>query len=277
MKNGRDISREYTSAFDETVAIISSPGQQCYYHWLLQVIPRLKILSDSKLTYDKIYIYADNFKYSWQKDSLFKMMDYLSIPHEKLLFIEKDIIVQAKKGLIPSVPWIPSKSFFWKAELAWYKKLFKDVFIDENKKTPSRIFISRSKAQYRRIKNEVALMHLLQEKGFISYCLEDLTIAEQAALFNNAKVIVGPHGSGWANLIFCNPETLIIEIDHGIQGEEQRSAFKGMAKRMLCSYHAFYTDIIDPTNCPEKIDHPINQDMTVDIIAFDHFLQKLNI
>lgn len=281
MRDDRDISTEELMYFDGTLAVISSPGQQCYYHWLLQVIPRLKILHDSKLDYDKIYLYADNFNFSWQKETLYRVMDFFGILHSKLLFVYKKNIVQAKKLLVPSVPWLPSKSQFWDVKPEWFKSFFKDVFIDqtlmsETKQTSKHVFISRSKANYRRINNELVLMELLSKKGFVSYCLEELSISEQVALFNNAEIIVGPHGAGWTNLIFCNPQTKIIEIDHGLKGDEQRSSYKGLAEYMGCFYYPFYTDCLELTDCPENILDPVNQDMTVDLAAFEQFLKVSN-
>ncbi len=35
---------------------------------------------------------------------------------------------------------------------------------------------------------------------------------DQIALFNSAKVIVGNHGAGFANLVFCKKNTKIIEF-----------------------------------------------------------------
>ena len=37
---GRDITQRNQLFFDGSLAVISSPGQQCYYHWLLQVLIR---------------------------------------------------------------------------------------------------------------------------------------------------------------------------------------------------------------------------------------------
>ncbi len=275
----RDISTEEKMFFEGTLAVISTPGQQCYHHWLLQAVPRLKILADSHCPYDKIYVYAGNLKHRWQKDALYTVMDYLAIPHNKLLFVEDDTIVQAQKLLVPSVPWNPwvMNLEFWTYPFKWYKKFFNDVFVCTAQQTPKRIFISRAKAPCRRIRNEEALMELLAALGFVSYSLEDLSIQEQATLFKNAEVIVGPHGAGWTNLIFCKPGTKIIEIDHGVKGgeEDQRSVFKGMAKWMGCAYYPFYTDLVEPTDYTENIHEPINHDMTVDCDAFERLLRCL--
>jgi len=280
MKNSRDITKEEPIYFDGSLAVISSPGQQNYYHWMLQVLPRLKILAESKIHYDKIYLFADNFKYQWQKDSLNGVMNYLNIPQDKLLFTNKsNSVIEAKKLIVPSVAWLPSKNNFWHIWhynlLIWYKKFFQDVFV-KKMNTPKRIFISRSKAGYRRISNESDLFESLSKLGFISVRLEDMSIFEQATLFNNADIIVGPHGAGWTNLIFCKPNTKIIEIDHGVKGE-QRSSFKGMAKFMNCIYYPFYVGLLEETDCPENVLDPINQDLEVDIDRFEMFLRKYEI
>lgn len=38
------------------LAIVASPGSQCYYHWMFQILPRLKILKDLNIEYDALYI-----------------------------------------------------------------------------------------------------------------------------------------------------------------------------------------------------------------------------
>jgi capsular polysaccharide biosynthesis protein len=42
--------------------------------------------------------------------------------------------------------------------------------------------------------------------------LESMSVIEQAALFSQAEIIIAPHGSGLTNLIFCQPNTKVIEL-----------------------------------------------------------------
>lgn len=73
------------------------------------------------------------------------------------------------------------------------------------------IIISRKKALCRRVINEDELNQSLAKRGFLPYILEDLDFPTQVKLFAQAKIIVGPHGAGFSNMIFSqNP--IILEV-----------------------------------------------------------------
>lgn len=75
-----------------------------------------------------------------------------------------------------------------------------------------RIYVSRAKVARRRVTNEGELTAALADAGFATVCLEELTWADQIAAFRAARVVVGPHGAGLANLVFCAPETRVVEL-----------------------------------------------------------------
>jgi len=251
--------------FDSSLAVISSPGQENWYHWLLQVLPRLKILAESGCEFDRIYV--NDLLYPWQKESLLIACTMLNIPHEKIAPYEGNILIQAKTLIVPSVPFIPSKER--KVLPTWLKNFLYDSFLKEPAQTttPERIYISRSKANSRRIAHEEKLMEILKPHDFTLIYLEDLSVYDQATLFHHAKIIIGPHGSGFANLIFAKPGTTIIEIDHGLEGEDQRSYFKRFAGLMNCYYFPFYADFID--------EEGLEQDIYIDCDTFKNFIEKV--
>ncbi|MBI2352787.1 glycosyltransferase family 61 protein [Candidatus Dependentiae bacterium] len=85
----------------------------------------------------------------------------------------------------------------------------------QNKSFPNfsqKIFVSRKDTQFRNMINEDEIFSLFQPYGFVRYSLSKLPLLEQIALFHNAKIIVAAHGTGLTNLIFCKPETTVIEI-----------------------------------------------------------------
>lgn len=261
-----NLAEEESTYFNGHLAVISSPGQENWYHWLFQVLPRLKILSDSNVKYDKIYI--DNLKYSWQRESLSIILDILHIPTDRLFLKDGDAIIQAANLIVPSIPHIPSKFPHFPQ---WLKTFIRNSFLkaDVSPLQPEKIYISRAKASTRRILNETAMLQFLREKGFEIVCLEDLPIRKQAELFHSAKIIVGPHGSGFANLIFSTPETRVIEIDHRLPGEEQRSYYKRLSEHMGCHYDPFYVGLAN--------EDELDNDLYIDIPAFEEFLEKTNV
>ena len=60
----------------------------------------------------------------------------------------------------------------------------------------------------------------LKAKDFNIITFSDYSISDQIKLFYNANNIVGLHGAGFANIVFCNPNTKIIEL-RGIHSGKQ--------------------------------------------------------
>ena len=52
----------------------------------------------------------------------------------------------------------------------------------------------------------------LKKKGFAILKVGKLNFFEQIHLFQNAKIIIGAHGAAFANLIFCKPNTKVLDI-----------------------------------------------------------------
>jgi capsular polysaccharide biosynthesis protein len=92
-----------------------------------------------------------------------------------------------------------------------YLKENKQLKFDQ--KTNIGILIFR-KEQLRNLVNVVEVYEmLLNEFPTIDWQIFDsLSFSETVNLFNNAKIIIGPHGAGFANMIFSPNNTKIIEL-----------------------------------------------------------------
>jgi len=75
-----------------------------------------------------------------------------------------------------------------------------------------RLFIDRSDARSRRIVNFNELLPVFASLGLEPVQLAGRSLAEQAALFHDASLIVANHGAALANLVFCRPGTRVIQI-----------------------------------------------------------------
>lgn len=77
---------------------------------------------------------------------------------------------------------------------------------------PKRIYVARTDASRRRMIAEDDLVHILVARGFHLVTPGALSLAEQVRLFAGASVVVGLHGAGLTNIVFCQPGILVYEI-----------------------------------------------------------------
>ncbi|RYF46955.1 MAG: glycosyltransferase family 61 protein, partial [Cytophagaceae bacterium] len=73
-----------------------------------------------------------------------------------------------------------------------------------------RIYISRKGR--RQVTNEDALTAMLIQYGFDIIEDKPRSITEQIELYQSASFIVGPHGASFANILWCQPGTLLLEL-----------------------------------------------------------------
>lgn len=83
--------------------------------------------------------------------------------------------------------------------------------VSEGKKH-ERIFIDRNGGNSRTVLNFPELKELLDKNDFQVVRLEELSVAEQLATFNNAKVVMSVHGAGLTNTMFAPNSVKLIEL-----------------------------------------------------------------
>lgn len=55
--------------------------------------------------------------------------------------------------------------------------------------------------------NQSELLRIAESRGFEAVFLEDLPFRDSVQVMREASIVVGPHGAGWANALFCLPGT----------------------------------------------------------------------
>lgn len=185
---------------EETLAVLS--GFDGYYHWMFDILPRLELLERAGVKVDR-YIINKSLP-----DYQIETLDILGIPLD-MTIVSQDLYIKAKNLIYPSLPGeICSMPY---ASCSFLRNSFLP-HKDFDTKQCERIYITREMAGGRRVKNESQVIQLLQSLGFKKLVLESISIREKAALFSKAKVVIGPHGAGFTNLVFCNPGTTVIEF-----------------------------------------------------------------
>jgi capsular polysaccharide biosynthesis protein len=194
------------SKINEALAILTAVGGTGYFHWMFDVLPRIHLLRCSGI-YDEVSKFLVNeIIFSYQEETL----NILGIPKEKLITTDAQFHAKAQKLIVPALPGITGSMPKWACDFLRQEFLLNKTTDSQDR--PERIYISRANANSRRIGNENELIEFLIGLDFKIYTLENLSIIEQASIFNSAKFIVAPHGAGLTNLVFCNPESKVIEL-----------------------------------------------------------------
>jgi capsular polysaccharide biosynthesis protein len=226
-------------------------GNDNYWHWLFDVLPRINICENiTELDKIDFFLLPDN-KRKFQIETL----EILGIPQRKQIssvnfrhIISKELYVTNHPVLLTNDATNDIQNTpLWISE--WLKKKFIKKNINEKVSFSKKIYIARSDSisnvkDLRSITNEEKVKQFLLQDGFKIVKLGDLHFKDQVLTFNNADIIVGLHGAGFANLTFCKSNTKIIEL-------RNRTAGKAI-ENLAIKNKLFYK----PLNCEtNKFDH----------------------
>lgn len=188
------------------VSLLSAYTQN-YAHWLMDSLPKLALLRSKLLTENLNYIIPKN-----PPHFIVNSLNLLGIKDEKVLHLDEEELIL--ENLILCRPaqnsGRPSKIHLLdirKLLLSSLRQRKKDSFSS----SPRRIYISRANSA-RSIINEVEILPILKEYNFEVLLCENLSFTEQVKIFSEANVILGAHGAGIYNQIFCDSGATIIEI-----------------------------------------------------------------
>lgn len=184
-----------------SAVIMSAPGQEIYGHWLLDIIPRLHVLSLGPSFH--LPIYFNNLP-RWAT----YFLDALDIdlkrflPHPSRFF-------RVENALVPTA----SKSGYRLGETslkaAWAR--IADAYRPPamaRERLGQKVFFSRRKLTHsaRRSPENIEDMELaLERRGYKIVVPETLSIAEQICVMREARVVIGEDGSALHNIIFGYP------------------------------------------------------------------------
>jgi capsular polysaccharide biosynthesis protein len=192
-------------------------GHHCsanYAHWLLQILPRIKIFCDT--VPESIPILIDKPAHKQINQSL-----QMVINKRQVIYLnEGDVCMVKKLHYISStacMPWqiTKKKSFF----NGWFhpeplKKLSSHILKKiKSKRTTvlNKLLISRISSN-RNVINFFQIRKYFEKKGFKLVSPGHLDFIDQVKLFYESRKIIAPAGSEVSNAIFCGPKTNIFVL-----------------------------------------------------------------
>ena len=211
------------------LSLVQGASGNNYWHWLFDLLPKVEILSiNEKINHFQYYYVPklnryiiDTLKiYGIKENQLINSQQFKHLEANKIFFLEN---IYLKKGnfqkQFENIPIVIVKTIRNRLLRYTSRKFFsKKVFIDR----------SDSKFNHYQFYDNDMIIKKLRKKKFGIYKLSSLSIFDQISLFNSSKVVLGLHGAGFANVIFCKKNTKIYEILR--KNEIKRNAIKTISK-----------------------------------------------
>ncbi|MFC0513598.1 DUF563 domain-containing protein [Mucilaginibacter angelicae] len=248
----------------DTYLLIHHPWYN-YYHWLLECIFRAWMVRDKKdgmiLLLPDYYAKSD-FIMGSLKPFGFKNIFY--IPSGKSLMVKNLCIPQIKAR-------VDSYDQEMLAAVRHFYLNYIDLNGGINTELGERIYISRKKAQRKKVQNEAELEEILQRYNFTVINNEDYTFLQQVAIYAHAKYLVSIHGSGLTNMLFMQDNARILEFHKRKTNDKDwhSKAFWYLAAALGFDY---YQQVCDPTDIDDDY---FNANFIVDVKLFEDNLKLM--
>lgn len=181
-------------------ATLSYPSAFAYYHWIVESLPRLRLLEPHLDALTGVFVPAN------LTESMKQSLYALGLRADQLLPMEIGSHYAPEHLLVPAycagldIPqWVPAY-------------LRSRILGDEPIEKTRRIYLSRGRVGKRRILNEDELLPILKRHDFEVLHPQDLSFREQARAFAAAECIVGPSGAALANVVFASAGAKVVVL-----------------------------------------------------------------
>ncbi len=217
------------------------------YHWLAEHLPRLYLAT--QLYKNIVLILPDFLNNKYFADTL----QYFNL--KDIIFIKKDEIILVDKLIIPYVT-APGGNYN-REIFNKYRNFLRDKINKGSDASKEHIYISRSKAERRKIDNESEIIQIFSNKGIKIELMENYSFSEQVKLLSNCEFLIGQSGAGMTNMMFMPRNStvyLFIKKD-----DTHNNCYFSMANAMDFK---FYYQICEAVNPDED---SYSADLIVDI------------
>ena len=188
-----------------TLSLITPEAQKNYHHWMMDLLPRLRLVTEAGLRaedFNQILIKDKGLPY--QEESLIAA----GIDSRRVIHVGDDDMYLCDELTVPSIRDDTTK--IRPEDMHYVRKMFLN---DKQVDAPFRkLYITRKDAAFRHVLNEPELLFRLKTLNFEEVTMSGLSIKEQANLFSKASHIISPSSAALANLIFAPRQSKVFEL-----------------------------------------------------------------
>lgn len=201
-------------------------GASNYYHWMLENLTKVQVVRDFGID-----DHALQYVVSGRPTSVVvETLNTLGIDRDRILFLPSGIH-RFRSLLVPSML-VPESRVAPRSVRFLREALLPSPRPD----LPRRVYVSRKDAVIRRVVNEAEILDRLAAFGIVDVSLSAMPPAEQRALFAGAELVVGPHGAGFTNFVFCRPGTPVVELSP----HRWHPCFGELSSLVPCRHHVVF-------------------------------------
>lgn len=190
-----------------------------YFHWLIDCLPRIWLLK-TRPPFTKVRRWMVGPVTSGFQIETMKLFD---IKPDELVWTESPV-VRFDDMIYPAFEFrepIKTRPSYHNGihHKGWSTAYISEIADRARSRLPLRsnepslkLYISRQDALHRKIRNEPQILRLLEELGFHVVVPGQLDFMEQVDIFSRARIVVGAHGAGLANILWMQPGSSVIEF-----------------------------------------------------------------
>ena len=208
---------------EEEILWITDYWSTGYFHWLTDALTRLFAVRDR--LHDRLLMLPAGYE---KRDVVTSSLKAFGV--KNVGYIGHNETLECRSVLMPTHT-APSGHFNEEA-IRSVRKVLLSAFGDGDRS--EKVFISRKRADKRRIANEEELQPIFEKFGFQIICAEDLSFEEQVRICSRARYLVSNHGAGLTNALFMNDGARVLELRH--QFDRNRNCFFVMSSALNLNY-----------------------------------------
>lgn len=190
-------------------------GAENYYHWWMDFLPRIGLIQEFPELNDVPIIVLDRLN-----DNQLETLEKVGVNMDRLVKLPISHTLICDHLIVPSLLGRPMKENglpHWMKPMVndWSVNWVREKFADwrtPDPHAPKRIFISRIGTKFRRCINEEEVYAIAQRHGFTTLKNEKMSYRQQMEVYSGAEMVMGPHGAGFANMLFAPNNATAIEM-----------------------------------------------------------------
>ncbi|NNM66985.1 MAG: glycosyltransferase family 61 protein [Spirochaetales bacterium] len=236
--------------------IITDEFSNGYFHWVTDALPKLAWLME-ELDRFELLLPAFTHRFSYMTESLaaWPQLRWRVVEASCRTAVTDALLVPA---LAPTGNYRPETlrtlGKTWRTKLGVGKPFRK-------------VYVSRAKAPWRKIRNEAEVEALTRSLDFETVFLEELSFEAQARLLAETQILVSNHGAGLTNMLFQQPGSRVLEIR--LRDDAHNNCYFSLASAVELEYAYLLADPAEP-----KTKSVHTADLLVDVEELASLLKK---